>query len=31
LRGIYWRVIEAGEAAVGARIEIISRPAQMGG
>jgi MOSC domain-containing protein YiiM len=26
LRGIYWKVIEAGEVSVGARIEVISRP-----
>jgi MOSC domain-containing protein YiiM len=26
LRGIYWRVIEPGEAGVGAAIKIISRP-----
>lgn len=27
LRGIYWRVIEAGEIEVGALIQVISRPA----
>ncbi len=26
LRGIYWKVIEAGEVSVGAAIEVISRP-----
>jgi MOSC domain-containing protein YiiM len=26
LRGIYWRVVEAGEAAVGDPIQVISRP-----
>jgi MOSC domain-containing protein YiiM len=26
LRGIYWRVVQAGEAGVGARIEVLSRP-----
>jgi MOSC domain-containing protein YiiM len=26
LRGIYWKVIEAGEAGVGAEIRVISRP-----
>lgn len=26
LRGIYWKVIEAGEACVGAPIEVIARP-----
>jgi hypothetical protein len=26
LRGIYWKVIEAGEVSVGAPIEVISRP-----
>ena len=27
LRGIYWRVIVAGEACVGAQIQVLSRPA----
>jgi hypothetical protein len=27
LRGMYWRVVEAGEAAVGSLIRVISRPA----
>jgi len=26
LRGMYWRVIEAGEASAGALIQVISRP-----
>jgi hypothetical protein len=25
LRGVYWRVVEAGEASVGARIDVVSR------
>lgn len=26
LRGVYWKVVEAGEARVGATVEVISRP-----
>jgi MOSC domain-containing protein YiiM len=26
LRGIYWKVIESGDVAVGARVEVLSRP-----
>jgi MOSC domain-containing protein YiiM len=26
LRGVYWRVVEAGEVSVGARIQVLSRP-----
>jgi MOSC domain-containing protein YiiM len=26
LRGIYWKVLEAGDVAVGSRIEVLSRP-----
>ncbi len=27
LRGIYWRVIEAGEVEVGSPVQVLSRPA----
>ncbi len=28
LRGVYWRIVEPGEATVGATIEVLSRPRQ---